>query len=603
MKRLAATFAVAWALPGMVLAASWQGLTPPSGSAFDQTYGTAISADGSVVVGYARNSSSGVTQAFRWTAAGGLVLLRTTSTDGTAFSSTSACCVSTDGSIVAGSGTTAASSNDAIPLQWSAGVSGSNSLTAVASTFANNQVRALSPDGTVIGGTGNRSAASGFCAASVSLPALWPSPGASWDAGLPARTNAGDVQGISSSGAVVVGAVYDICAALGTAPQAFAWTAAAGYALLGALPGATFSVASAVSPDGTVVAGYSGTSASSQAFMWTRAAGMTGLNASSPATGQEAGLIPTGISADGTIVVGNNSTGTNPRAPSSPTELWTPNTGALNLFDVLLQNGLFTPPDFLALSNVAGISADGNWVVGTAASWSPGFAPVAFVSYIGLSPPAPANLQVVASAAGTVTLSWQPVAGATDYLVFLNGNLWLRTTATTATLSGLSAGGAYSLSVGVESPQGQSVPSNAVSIAVTPGDGKLEVAWTPVTGATTYVVGISATPGAESSATSSCPSICGTAFAANARAGAVTGLKNGQTYYVKVFAKAAVGSPTSSPEVAAAPVAAASSNTGSGSVAGASGGGGEIELLSLVALGSMMWLRLGRVNRRTATAT
>lgn len=378
---------------------------------------------------------------------------------------------------------------------------------------------------------------------------------------------------------------------------------AAGYALLGALPGATFSVASAVSPDGTVVAGYSGTSASSQAFMWTRAAGMTGLNASSPATGQEAGLIPTGISADGTIVVGNNSTGTNPRAPSSPTELWTPNTGALNLFDVLLQNGLFTPPDFLALSNVAGISADGNWVVGTAASWSPGFAPVAFVSYIGLSPPAPANLQVVASAAGTVTLSWQPVAGATDYLVFLNGNLWLRTTATTATLSGLSAGGAYSLSVGVESPQGQSVPSNAVSIAVTPGDGKLEVAWTPVTGATTYVVGISATPGAESSATSSCPSICGTAFAANARAGAVTGLKNGQTYYVKVFAKAAVGSPTSSPEVAAAPVAAASSNTGSGSVAGASGGGGEIELLSLVALGSMMWLRLGRVNRRTATAT
>ena len=595
MKHRATTFAVAWVLPGMGLAASWQGLFPPTGSAFDQTYGTAISADGSVVVGYARNSSSGITQAFRWTATGGLMLLGTTSADGTAFSSTSACCVSADGSIVAGSGTTVATGSDAIPLQWSVSTPGSNSLRAVASTFSNNQVRALSPDGTVMGGTGNGSAASGFCVASSSQPALWPSPGPSWDtAGLPVGTNAGDVHSISSLGTVVVGDVYDICAGLGAAPQAFAWTATAGYALLGVLPNGTFSVASAISPDGTVITGYSGNSASSQAFTWTRAAGMIGLGASSPATGQEIGLIPTGISADGTIVVGNNPTSSNPTAPSSPPELWTPTTGALSLHELLLQNGLFVPPEYLELNNLAGISADGNWVVGTATAQRAGLPPVAFVSYIGLSPPPPASLEVVASAAGTITLSWQPVAGATDYLVTVDGNGAAQTTATMATLSGLSAGGTYTVAVEVITPQGQSAPSNAVSIGVSPGDGEISVTWVPVPGAIKYVVGISTTPGAESSATSACPDLCGTAFAASMRAGTVTGLKNGQTYYVKVFAEAAVGRPMSSSEAAAIPAGAVSGNTGSGD---AGGGGGELELLSLVALGSMMWLRLNRVNR------
>ncbi len=275
---------------------------------------------------------------------------------------------------------------------------------------------------------------------------------------------------------LVVGDVYDECAGGAAATQAFAWSPATGFTLLGAPIGATFSVGTAMSSDGKFIAGYAGTSATFQAVLWTQSAGVAGLSASASATGQEVGFIPSGVSADGTVIVGNNATNNNPRGSSSPPELWTAATGAVDLFDVLLENGLFTPPEFEALSDVAGISSDGNWVVGTAVPWpvtgAPVLASVAFVSYIGLSPPAPADLQVVASSRGAIALSWQPVAGITDYMVYLNGNLWLRTTATTATISGLNPGETYNVSVGTDSPQGQSPPSAAVSIAVTPATGR-----------------------------------------------------------------------------------------------------------------------------------
>jgi probable HAF family extracellular repeat protein len=602
MRLSSATFAVVWLLPVLAAAASWQALNPPASTVYDQTFGTGISADGGVVVGYAKNSSSGVTQAFRWTASGGLVLLSTTSTDGVVFSTTTACCVSADGSMVAGSGTTAAGST-ATPLSWSISTSGSNTLTAVPSSFAANQVRALSPDGTVSGGTGTKPATTGSCAAAVSLPALWPSPGPSWDGAAPLPgTNSGDVYAIATAGILVVGDVYDECAG-GAAPmQAFAWSPATGFTLLGAPSGATFGVATAMSSDGKLIAGYAGTSATFQAVLWTLSAGVTGLSAGAAATGQEVGFIPSGVSADGTVIVGNNATNSNPRGSSSPPELWTAATGAVDLFDVLLDNGLFTPPAFEVLSNAAGISGDGNWVVGTAVPWpvsgAPVLASVAFVSYIGLSPPAPANLQVVASPTGAISLSWRPVADITDYMVYLNGNLWLLTTATTATISGLNAGQTYDVSVGTESPQGQSPPSAAVSIAVTPGNGQINVTWTPVQGATEYVVGISTTPGGESPATSSCPSMCGTVFAAGARTGTLGNLHGGQTYYVKVFAKAAVGNPVSSAEASATPLATASNggSGGSASMGGSgapttngAGGGGALELVSLLTLGALLW--------------
>lgn len=599
MRLSSTTFVAVWLLPALAAAASWQALNPPSATTYDQTFGTGISADGSVVVGYAKSSSSGVTQAFRWTASGGVVLLSTTSTDGVVFASTTACCVSADGSMVAGSGTTAAGST-ATPLSWSISTSGSNTLTAVPSGFAANQVRALSPDGTVIGGTGTKPATTGSCAAAVSLPALWPSPGPSWDgAALLPGTNSGDVYAIATAGMLVVGDVYDECAG-GAAPmQAFAWTPAAGFALLAAPSGATFGVATTTSSDGKLIAGYTGTSATFQAVLWTLSAGVTELSAGAAATGQEVGFIPSGVSADGTVIVGNNATNSNPRGSSSPPELWTAATGAMDLFDVLLDNGLFTPPAFEVLSDAAGISGDGNWVVGTAVpspvSGAPVLAAVAFVSYIGLSPPAPADLAVVASPAGAIALSWQPVADITDYMVYLNGNFWLRTTATTATISGLNAGETYDVSVGTESPQGQSPPLATVSIAVTPGDGQIDVTWTPVQGATEYIVGISTTPGGESPVTSSCPSMCGTAFAAGARTGTIGNLQGGQTYYVRVFAKAAVGNPVSSAEASATPLATASSG-GSASMGGTgapttngAGGGGALELLSLLTLGALLW--------------
>jgi len=61
MRLSSATFAAIWLVPAFAAAASWQALNPPSATTYDQTFGTGISADGSVVVGYAKNSSSGVT--------------------------------------------------------------------------------------------------------------------------------------------------------------------------------------------------------------------------------------------------------------------------------------------------------------------------------------------------------------------------------------------------------------------------------------------------------------------------------------------------------------------------------------------------------------
>lgn len=619
MKRVAAVILIALVSPASLLAANWVGLEAPPAAGFDETYATAISADGSVVVGYARNSSTGATQAFRWTAANGQLrpenigsdgvsLLAMTSTDGTAFASTTACCVSADGSIVAGTGLRSGTGSNATPLRWTINASGLDTLATVPSSFPDNQVRALSPDGAVAGGTGLGPSAS--CVATSNLPALWPSPGAAWDGGqLPGGANAGDVQGIATTAAIVVGDVYDACAGAGAPRQAFIWTPAGGYSLLGTLPGATSSIATVVSADGSRVAGYAGSTASTQAFVWTRSGGMTGLSAFNPATGLEVGLVPTGISADGTVMVGNNRTSTNPRfggANVDATEVWTPSTGALNLFDVLVDNGLFTQAPFLELSNVAGISTDGTWVAGTAASLAPGFAPIAFVSYIGLSPPAPADLQVVASPTGAISLSWQPVAGITDYLIYINGSGAGRTTATTATISGLNAGETYDVSVGTESPQGQTPLSATVSVAVTPGDGQINVTWTSVPGATEYVVGISTSPGGESPATSSCQGMCGTAFAASAHAGSISNLQNGQTYYVKVFAKAVVGRPVSSAEASAIPVATSSTSGGgaSGSTSGTrgAGGGGAFELLSLLTLGVLLCSRRGRGKARDRAA-
>ncbi len=88
--------------------------------------------------------------------------------------------------------------------------------------------------------------------------------------------------------------------------EAFRWTASGGITGLGWFPGAANTVSSAqgVSADGSVIVGYSYTSAvHGNAFRWTSAGGMQDLGTLASGGVSEA----TGISADGTVIAGSGS--------------------------------------------------------------------------------------------------------------------------------------------------------------------------------------------------------------------------------------------------------------------------------------------------------
>ena len=109
---------------------------------------------------------------------------------------------------------------------------------------------------------------------------------------------------VSADGSVVVGAgTYGEPFRL---QQAFRWTAAGGTVPLGFLPGATDqfrSSAEGVSPDGTVVVGYSVNEfGADQAYRWTAAGGMEGL----PQLAGGQFSYATDVSADGNTVVGES---------------------------------------------------------------------------------------------------------------------------------------------------------------------------------------------------------------------------------------------------------------------------------------------------------
>ncbi len=116
---------------------------------------------------------------------------------------------------------------------------------------------------------------------------------------------------------------------------------------LGSLPGSSptgsgSSFASAVSADGLVVAGVSGT----QAFRRTVSTGMVGLGVVPGASSQ-----PAGVNVDGSVIVGTNSFGAFP----SQAFRWTAANGIVNLGSL---------PGYL-VNGASGVNADGSVVVGT----------------------------------------------------------------------------------------------------------------------------------------------------------------------------------------------------------------------------------------------
>jgi probable HAF family extracellular repeat protein len=143
-------------------------------------------------------------------------------------------------------------------------------------------------------------------------------------------------QALSADGAVVVGQ---------SGSHAFRWTAGTGMIDLGMLPGDVSAGAYAVNADGTVVSGASCNSTPScNAFRWTAATGMVSL-------GRLAGdntAVGFGISADGSVVAGTSS------GAAFHAFRWTAATGMVDLGILPGDNG----------ATALAVSADGSVIVG-----------------------------------------------------------------------------------------------------------------------------------------------------------------------------------------------------------------------------------------------
>jgi probable HAF family extracellular repeat protein len=301
------------------------------------SFALGVSGGGSVVVGHATSASG--EEAFRWTAAGGMTGLGDLA-GGLFFSEARG--VNADGSVVVGV-SLSGSGTEAFRWTSAGGMVGLGDLPGggfVSSAFG------VNGDGSVIVGfsdsTAGREAyrwtAAGGMAGLGDLPG-----GAFFSVGY----------GVSGDGLVVVGEATNSS----NAGEAFRWTAAGGMVGLGDLPGGAFqSVAYATSNDGSVVVGR-GNAGLEEAFRWTAAGGMVSLGALS---GGGTSSVAFAVNADGSVVVGR---GVSAGPGASGAFRWTAATGMQRVTDWLAANGVAIEPGY-TLYNATGVSADGSVVVG-----------------------------------------------------------------------------------------------------------------------------------------------------------------------------------------------------------------------------------------------
>jgi probable HAF family extracellular repeat protein len=143
--------------------------------------------------------------------------------------------------------------------------------------------------------------------------------------------------GVSGNGLVIVGA-----ATVAEGSRAFRWTAAEGFTTLGVPAGFTSSIAVAASGDGSVIVGRASAPGIGTAFRWTAPGGIQSLPGTRSASG---------ISSDGSVVIGNSSGGA---------FLWTAARGTVLVQSLL---GATLPPGW-TLDQGYGVSADGLRVTG-----------------------------------------------------------------------------------------------------------------------------------------------------------------------------------------------------------------------------------------------
>ena len=254
------------------------------------TQSTAISGDGSIVVG--ASNRPGSARAFRWTAAGGMQNLG--SLPGGGYSA--ALGISADGSHIVGAADTA--SFDLHAVRWSAGgIQDLGTLAGGATSSASD----ISADASTIIGTSD-DAGGNF------LAVRWTSGGGIESLGVLPGFEMSDAFATSANGSVIVGSsgLLDF-----TSARAFRWTAGGGMQSLGSLGTDLQSEASSVTADGAIIAGSSGDDTSGyRAFLWSSDLGILDLNTYLPTLGIDLSgwtLRNATISADGTALTGSGS--------------------------------------------------------------------------------------------------------------------------------------------------------------------------------------------------------------------------------------------------------------------------------------------------------
>jgi len=243
---------VAWAaLPSLAQQLIWLGTLGG-----DESEALGVSADGSVVVGWAQDTA-GKARAFRWTAARGMQDLGTLGGSGSV-----AYGVSADGSVVVGWARNAAGQWRAFRWTAARGMQDLGTLGGSGSV-----AYGVSADGSVVVGWAEN-------AAGDRRAFRWTEAGGMQDLGTLPGGCCSPASGVSADGSVAVGTAHN---AAGRS-RAFRWTAAGGMQDLGTL-GGNSSWALGVSADGSVVVGRAENAAGqAHAFRWTAAGGMEDLN-------------------------------------------------------------------------------------------------------------------------------------------------------------------------------------------------------------------------------------------------------------------------------------------------------------------------------------
>jgi len=303
-----------------------------------------VSADGNVAVGHSV-SASGL-EAFRWTAAGGIVGLGSLQGEQFGFHS-SARGASADGSVVVGYSDSELASAEAFRWTAAGGMEGLGSLM----PNSTSEATAVSADGSVV--VGNATASSGERLAQMAF--RWTESAGMVRLGwFPGPVSVGSwATAVSADGSVVVGA-GDLFVAFSSGSEAFRWTLPGGMARLGTLPRRLFSWAEAVSVDGSVVVGRIEWGPPRTGFRWTSQTGIVDLG-TLPGAQVTSAL---GVSADGSTIVGFSAA-----AFELDAVLWTPSDGMRRLKEVLLEEGAAEVAGW-RLNFARGISSDGRTIVG-----------------------------------------------------------------------------------------------------------------------------------------------------------------------------------------------------------------------------------------------